>query len=431
MPTLWIKRRLEITTAIILAGYAHQSRSLQSSSRRGEIVLKYWPLIWSALARRPAEGLLTFLAVAAGFTLLSLMISMNLTARDVVAHSRMDRLFVDPLFEGTSGPGGLPLAIGEQIAQMDGVLAVAGRRWMGGYHVDPHNSVGIMTVSSGMRTVWPDGPIQPAQWDQLFATPAGVFASVKAASKWGFKAGDVFTIITQAGSRADGGTAWDFHVLGIVPDEQNWSGTDGFIIGNSQYIENTAPLEQRGLGYYYDVAVRNADQAGTISDRIDQRYFNSATAVQTISEKLNAQIQANVGFNTLTLTLCIGGAGFGMVLFLTANAIARSVRERVPEFAVLKTLGFHAAHLMSLVFIESVIPCVLGAVAGTAMAILLGRWTVHLLPRYLTSMLTASLATLPVLSLAVLLAVLLALASCAAPMQRLRRLSVADALAGR
>src|ERR1700733_531256 len=106
---------------------AQQAPTLQSISRR-EIALKYWPLIWSALARKPAEGLLTFLEVASGFTLLSLMISMNLTAREVVAHSRMDRLFVDPLFEGPSGPGGLPLAIGEQIAQMDGVLGVGGSR---------------------------------------------------------------------------------------------------------------------------------------------------------------------------------------------------------------------------------------------------------------------------------------------------------------
>jgi putative ABC transport system permease protein len=409
---------------------AQQAPTLQSISRR-EIALKYWPLIWSALARKPAEGLLTFLAVAAGFTLLALMISMNLTAHEVVAHSRMDRLFVDPLFEGPSGPGGLPLAIGEQIAQMDGVLGVGGSRWLGGYHVDPRNSVGIRTVTSGMRTVWSDAPILPAQWDQLFVTPAGVFASVKAATKWGLRAGDVFTIITQHGSRADGGTTWEFHVLAVVPDDQNWSGTEGFIVGNSQYIENTAPLDQRGLGYSFYVALRNADRAAAISDQINQRYFNSATATQVISEKLNAQILANVGLNTVSMTLCIGGAGFAMVLFLTANAIGRSVRERVPEFAVLKTLGFHASHLMSLVFIEAVIPCVLGAVAGTGIAILLGRWAVHLLPQYLTRMLTASLATLPVLALAVVLAVLLALASCAAPMLRLRRLSVADALAGR
>ena len=45
--------------------------------------MKYWPLIWSALVRKPVEGLLTFLAVAAGFTLLSLMIGMNLTTRDI------------------------------------------------------------------------------------------------------------------------------------------------------------------------------------------------------------------------------------------------------------------------------------------------------------------------------------------------------------
>ena len=393
--------------------------------------MKYWPLIWSALARKPAEGLLTVLAVAAGFTLLSLMISMNLTARDIVAHTRTDRLFVDPLFNGDSGPGGLPLAIGEQIAQMDGVRSVAGSRWLGGYHVDPHDGVAIQTVTSAMRTVWSDGPILPAQWDQLFATPAGIFPSVKAATKWGLKTGDVFTVITQPGGRADGGTTWEFHVLGIVPDDPNWSGTNGFIVGNSQYIENTAPLEQRGLGYFYYVASKDADGAAAVGDQIDKRYFNSATATQAISERLNAQIQGNIGFNTETMTLCIGGAGFLMVLFLTSNAMARSVRERVPEFAVLKTVGFHAAQLLALVFIETVIPCVLGAVLGTGLAMLLGRWSAHLLPQYLTRMLTTSLATLPVLALAVTLAVLLALASSAMPMLRLRRLSVADALAGR
>jgi len=393
--------------------------------------LKYWPLIWSALARKPAEGLLTVLAVAAGFTLLSLMISMNLTARDIVAHTRMDRLFVDPLFNGDAGPGGLPLAIGEQIAQMDGVRSVAGSRWLGGYHVDPHAGVGIRMVTSAMRTAWSDGPILPAQWDQLFATPAGIFPSVKAAAKWGLRTGDVFTVITQPGSRADGGTTWEFHVLGIVPDDPNWSGTNGFIVGNSQYIENTAPLEQRGQGYSYYVALKDADGAAAIGDQIDKRYFNSATPTQAISERLNAQILANVGLNTGSMTLCIGGAGFLMVLFLTSNAIARSVRERVPEFAVLKTVGFHATQLLALVFIETVIPCVLGAVLGTGLAMLLARWSAHLLPQYLTRMLTMSLATPPVLALAVTLAVLLAFASSAMPMLRLRRLSVADALAGR
>lgn len=398
---------------------------------RGEIVLKYWPLIWSALARKPAEGLLTLLAVAAGFTLLSLMISMNLTAREILDHTRMDRLFVYALFNDPSGPGGLPLAIGDEIARMDGVLGVAGSRWLGGYHVDPHNSVGIRTVNRGMRTIWSDGPIQPRQWEQLFAMPPGIFASIKAARKWGLRAGDVFTVITHTGSRADGGTTWDFQVLGIVPDDESWSGNDGFIVGNSQYIENTVPLDQRGLGYSFYIALKDADRAVAISDQINQRYVNSATATQAFSERLNAQTRVNVGFNTVSMTLSIGGAGFAMVLFLTANAIARSVRERVPEFAVLKTLGFHAAHLLTLVFIESVIPCMLGAVLGTETAIVLSGWLAHLLPQNLTRMLTTSLATLPVLALAVALAVLLALASCALPMLRLRRLSVADALSGR
>ncbi len=40
------------------------------------------------------------------------------------------------------------------------------------------------------------------------------------------------------------------------------------------------------------------------------------------------------------MSFAIAGAGLFMILFLCANSIAESVRERIPEFAVLKTIGF-------------------------------------------------------------------------------------------
>lgn len=116
------------------------------------MVLKYWPLIWSALVRKPAEGLQTFLAVAAGFTLLALMIGMNLTARDMLEHSRRDLLIIDTRFyDPNGGPQGLPLAIGEQVERLDGVRAVTPYRWLNGYHVDAHQGiVSTELVASGI-----------------------------------------------------------------------------------------------------------------------------------------------------------------------------------------------------------------------------------------------------------------------------------------
>jgi putative ABC transport system permease protein len=394
-------------------------------------VMKYWPLIWSALLRKPAEGLLTFLAVAAGFTLLALMIGMNLTTRQILDHARKDLLIIDTRFYDPAGPQGLPLAVGGQVARLDGVRAIAGYRWLSGYHVNPHRGLSVRLVDPGMRAIWSEGPIGPAQWNQLFATPTGILVSVKAAAHWGVKPGDVFTLTTQPGTRIDGGTTWEFQVLSIVPDDTTLSGSIGFVVGNVQFIENTAPLNLRGDDYYFYVAVRNAGRALAISQQIDDRYANSSKATMTFQERSNVLSRANRGFDSISMTLAIGSAGFVMVLFLTANAIARSVRERVPEFAVLKTLGFRGGHLMSLVFIETAIPCVLGAALGSGIAALLGHWSAHLLPQGLGVMLTTPAPLLPVLAVAIMLALMLALISCALPMQRLRKLSVTDALAGR
>ena len=51
-----------------------------------------------------------------------------------------------------------------------------------------------------------------------------------------------------------------------------------------------------------------------------------------------------------------------MVLFLTGNGIAESVRERFAEFATLKTIGFSDRAVTVMVVLEAALPCVLGAV---------------------------------------------------------------------
>src|ERR1700722_348785 len=149
--------------------------------------MKYLPLVWSALWRKPAESLLTFLAITAAFTLLSVMIGVNLTVRQIVERAPMDRLWVGPRFPDKAAYYGFPLGLGGQLATMDGVTAVAGRRNLFGYHVIPHDPVVITMVNEGMRTVWSEGPISPKQWDQLFATPSGIFVSAEAAARWGLK----------------------------------------------------------------------------------------------------------------------------------------------------------------------------------------------------------------------------------------------------
>ena len=66
----------------------------------------------------------------------------------------------------------------------------------------------------------------------------------------------------------------------------------------------------------------------------------------------------------------IVGAVLFTLLFLTANTMMQSVRERTPELAVLKTLGFSDGKVLTLVLIEALLLCMFAAAVGLALAAL-------------------------------------------------------------
>ena len=118
-----------------------------------------------------------------------------------------------------------------------------------------------------------------------------------------------------------------------------------------------------------------------------------------------------------------------MILFLTANVIANSVRERFVEFAALRTLGFRTGILASLVAAEAALPCLLGAGAGLGLAALLGP----LIPKILPPNFGIPLPTIAprVILWALGAAAMMAALSAAWPILRLSRLDVAAILSGR
>ena len=110
---------------------------------------------------------------------------------------------------------------------------------------------------------------------------------------------------------------------------------------------------------------------------IDALFANSRTETKTSTEKAVAQSFANqIGNIGAILTFVVSAVFFAMLL-VTANTMAQSVRERTPEIAVLKTLGFTDVAVLALVLAESLLITSVGgalglgtaAVATTALAI--------------------------------------------------------------
>jgi cell division protein FtsX len=90
--------------------------------------VNYFPPIWAALWRKPAEAILSWLAITVAFTLFGLMVGLHVTYDRLIDNSRTDRLYINARFPNASPMGLLlPFALSDQIAHIDGVSAAARR----------------------------------------------------------------------------------------------------------------------------------------------------------------------------------------------------------------------------------------------------------------------------------------------------------------
>jgi putative ABC transport system permease protein len=152
-------------------------------------------------------------------------------------------------------------------------------------------------------------------------------------------------------------------------------------------------------------------------------FANSTDETKTQNEKENTQSFLRQFGDINFMVSSIIGAVFFALLFLTGNTMMQSIRERVPEFAVLKTLGFTDAGVLALVFGESLLLCLSAALIGLAGATAMFPGMRGVI----------GVATLPpsVIALGFAFAVGLAIVIGLWPAAKVRRLSIVDSLAGR
>jgi putative ABC transport system permease protein len=384
--------------------------------------MRYFPLIWAALWRKPLRTILTFLAAVAAFTLFGLAIGLNATYSGMIARARADRVYINPHFLEF---GFLTRAQRDRIARMTEVREIGVSDFFLGYYRDPKNEVVPWFLDQGMRRAYPELPLTPAQWDQLQANPSGVFLDDHTAARLGLKAGDNMPVLTAAPSRQDGSRLWPFHVLGVF-ENPPWA-RGGLTLANYDYYDRTRPLAQAGHVGQLTILLKDRGDAAAFTDRIDRTFASSPNPTFAVTDKATEQNGAIARFNIPLVTQGVSAAGLFMILFLIANAIAQSVRERVAEFAVLKTLGFSDAGVMTLVFAEAAVPCLLGALAGFAIATALASKIAGLSALQKMAVAPPTL-TLGVLAIAFAFAALVAFAGAAMPAWRIRRLDIASAL---
>jgi putative ABC transport system permease protein len=380
--------------------------------------MKFLPLIWAGIWRKRGRAILMLLQIVSTFALFGVLQGLNTGIKQAIARTHADRLYVA---SSVSLGDPLPLAHLQPLQTVAGVTGVSYRIGFGGTYQQPTQFVpGFATEPKSFFAMFTEIEVPKEQIEALARTRTGVIVGQVTAQRYGWKIGDRITIQSPIPKR-DGSRDWPLEIVGTYTHDLQPESAIAFI-ANYEYA-NEGRVVNRDTVDYFTVQVSEVAQAAQIGIEIDNLFANSSNETRTQSEQEVAQSQVQRIGDLDFIVHGVTAAVFFALLFATGALMMQSVRERVPELAILKTVGFSDRGVMGLIVCEALLFCVVAAGLGLGLAS-------ALLPLARGFISLASVPGIVVLA-GLGCAVLLALAGSMVPAWRGLRLQVADALADR
>jgi len=381
--------------------------------------MKYLPLVLAGILRKPGRAVLMLLQIVSAFTLFGALQGFNTGLKQLVASTNADRLYV---MSRVAVGSPLPYSMYERLRTIEGVGQVTLRHgWVGTYQQANQPVPAAVVDPATYFGLFPEVKVAPEDLRELVNNRAGALVGRQTADRYGWKKGDRVSLQSPI-PRKDGSRGWAFDIVGIFDVPDNPEQAMGMAI-NYDYVNEARAGGEDTVGMYV-VKIKDSALRTEVGLRIDNAFANSANETQTQTESELVQSQLRRIGDLDFIVNGIVAAVFFALLLATSALMMQSTRERVPELAVLKTVGFSDRLVMGLILAEAITFCVLSAGIGLGLASLL-------LP--MVRAVQIPLAGMPgiVVVAGLAFAVALALVGGAVPAWRGLRLQVADALADR
>jgi len=274
----------------------------------------------------------------------------------------------------------LPIAYHDRIRQVSGVTNVASANWFGGIYINEKNFFPNFAVEpKPYLELYPEFVLSPEESRAFIFDKRGAIAGRKLATKYGWKPGDQ---ITLKGTIFPG--QWEFILRGIYRGAQKSTDETQFLFHwdyLNETLKKTIPRRADQAGIYV-VGVARPEQAAEVAQAIDKTFKNSLAETLTETEKA-----FQLGFVSMTEAIMIAiqivsYVVIVIIMVVAANTMAMTARERISEYATMKTLGFGPWHIAWIVFGESLIIAVAGGLVGIALTFPASHWIETTLSQY-------------------------------------------------
>jgi putative ABC transport system permease protein len=317
----------------------------------------------------------------------------------------------------------LPLAYRDQIEKLPGVDVVTYANWFQGVYIDKNQFFARLAVDAEtIFQVYPEFLISDEEYQTFLKERNSCIIGQATANQYKLKVGDLMTI---EGDIYPGD--WQFVIRGIYkPRDKTTDATQ--MLFHWDYLNER--MIEMGSGRtnevgWYIVKINDPDKSASISEQIDGLFKNSRAETKTESERAFQQGFVAASSAILTSINVISFVIIGIIMLVLGNTMIMSARERTREYAVFKTIGFSAKHMVGLILGESLFISALGGGLGLFLAFPIVEGVSQAIPKGMFPVFELEPITL---IFAVSSALLIGVAASVFPIMKALRTSIVDGL---
>ncbi len=330
-------------------------------------MFRFLPLVLKNCWRNRRRTFLTIASISVSMCLLGVMIAMYhaLYLSDATPEQAL-RVVTRNKISLTQQ---MPESYKNRIKQIPGVREVMVSQWFNGTYKDPKNFFARFAADSDkVFTIFQELKIPPEQRIAFERDRTGCVIGRDLANKYKLNIGDRMALV---GDIFPGN--YEFTIRGIFDSPR----ASEIMYFSREYLEQSLPERRRGQAGVFTVLIDDPSSANRIAAAIDAEYRNATAQTKTESEQ-----QYLLGFvsllgNVKVFLIAISGAVMFTILLVSANTMAMSVRERVREVGVLKTLGFTDASVLGMIIGEAIAISLLGGSLGFLLSTVLVGAVTH------------------------------------------------------
>jgi putative ABC transport system permease protein len=259
----------------------------------------------------------------------------------------------------------IPIYFRDKIQRIPGVHDVMAWQWFGGVYKDsrdPNNMFPRFGAEPDhLFNVNTEFQLPDDQKQAFKNLRTGCVISQTLADKLHFNLGDRITLVGDIFP-----VTLELKVVGIFDEPSHVM----ILYFNREYLREALPVNspQRDTVGAFLIQADSPADVPRVAEAVDREF--ETTPFQTKSESEKAFQLSFLAFlgNLKLFIMAIFGAVTFTILLVSGNTISMSVRERIKEVGILKTLGFTPGSILGIVLGESAVISVIGGAIGCLLA---------------------------------------------------------------